>query len=125
LVSVLNAYTFLFYNVTHDNESLIFQNTGSNSLYGNIPTEVGNLIYLTDLYFGKYISDLYYLFVLQCYSRCCVFSLFDVLSIFPNTDFNLLGGTMPSEICALRDDPLIYLGADCDKVNCPCCNACS
>lgn len=58
-------HTLFCFRITHDDESLIFENTGSNSLDGNIPTELGNLINLTNLYFGKYISDLYYLFVLD------------------------------------------------------------
>ena len=42
-------------------------------------------------------------------------------------DDNLLTGTLPDEVCALRDDNggnLRYLWADCEELACSCCTFC-
>ena len=77
-------------------------------------------------------SNLYAFSVPQCYSKkCCLFSLINVLfTMHPNTgkDDDSLSGTMPAEICALRDtaNPPGLLEYLCDssttpKVVCSCC----
>jgi hypothetical protein len=46
--------------------------------------------------------------VLQWYSRCCVFSRFNVPPICPNTDTNSLTGIIPTELGALKSLGALY-----------------
>ena len=73
------------------------------------------------------------MFTLSC-SNACVLTLFDASTIFPNTDENGISGSMPPEICNLRNTAngaIFALNADrCDsppKVVCDstcCTNSC-
>jgi len=56
---------------------------------------------------------------ISCY--CYTFTFTARLYLYDNQ----LTGTMPSEICALRDaGTLIILAADCTNITCPCCTQC-
>jgi hypothetical protein len=83
-----------------------------NDFSGNIPTEFGSMtsLELVDL-FGNTLTG-------------TIPTEFGSLSHLVNLTVsgNSLSGTMPDELCSQGD--AIYIAADCDEVDCPCCSEC-
>ncbi|KAI2499862.1 hypothetical protein MHU86_14600 [Fragilaria crotonensis] len=83
-----------------------------NNFSGNIPTEFGSMtsLELVDL-FGNSLKGTIPT-ELGGLPRLANLTVSD----------NSLSGTMPDELCSQAD--AIYIAADCDEVDCPCCSEC-
>ena len=97
-------------------ESITNINVAYNMMTGTIPTEIGLLSNLEEfqIFFNPFTGCL-------PSEVGLLDSLHTLLSMW--TDLNC---TVPTEICNMTDDNLVFFGADCGDINCSadCCNFC-
>jgi Leucine-rich repeat (LRR) protein len=96
-------------------EMLVSLSLSLNTLNGTIPTELGRLTNVQELYF------IYNHLTGTVPSQLGNLSKLERLSLFRMQ----LSGSMPSEICALFDHgALMQLENSCEMVACDCCTRC-